>query len=82
MQTEKQPKKGKPRLFLETIMTAAQGNSESLEELIEYFLPYIITLAKTDLYDAAGNKYYYVDEDIRHQLETKLIIAAMKFEIT
>lgn len=42
---------------------------------------YIATLSTRTSYDAQGVYRTQVDEDLRHRLETKLIVAILKFEL-
>jgi len=61
---------------------AAGGNAEDLAFVLGYFSGYIKKLATRTLKDEYGNEYIYVDEDLRHRLESKLICSIItEFEI-
>ena len=42
---------------------------------------YIRRLPTRCFYDATGNLYYFIDEEVRGQLEIKLIESILKFDI-
>ena len=66
---------------LATILAAMQEDTQAMDELISFYQPYIRTLATKELYDAAGGTYTVVDEQVRRQLEIKLIASILKFQI-
>ena len=63
------------------IVEALNENTKAIEQLIQFYQPYIRTLATKWLYDASGNTHHVVDEQICRQLEIKLISAILKFTI-
>lgn len=56
-------------------------NPQAMDELIRFYRLYIRTLATRDLYDASGCTHPVVDEQLRRQLEIKLIMSVLKFQI-
>ncbi len=61
---------------------AVDSKAEDLAYVLGYFSGYIKSLATRTLKDEYGNEYLYVDEDMRHRLETKLINGIIsKFEV-
>lgn len=64
-----------------TILLATQGNEDSLQEIVKHYERYIIRLCQKDVIDEVGNKYQIVDEEMKQQLEAKLILATMNFKI-
>lgn len=49
--------------------------------LFVYLFDTLATLSTRTSYDAQGVYRTQVDEDLRHRLETKLIVAILKFEL-
>lgn len=58
----------------QTILAAKVGNSDALAEIIRHYTPYISYLSKRPFYDESGNRYEFVDEEIRQQIEARLIL--------
>lgn len=65
----------------EIIKVAVTGDVDAINQIVTHYQPYIIKLATQKLYDEAGNAHFYVNEDLKRHLETKLITAILKFEI-
>ncbi len=64
-------------LPLPIIMTAINGNEQSLAAIVSHYQNYIRALATRVTKDEFGNEYYNVDEDMRLRLEVKLICSIM-----
>ena len=62
------------RIPLQTILVAKSGASEALAEILRHYEPYIASCAKRPFYDEYGNRYDVINEDIRQQLESKLML--------
>jgi len=74
--------RGKESIVPYTIMAkAVKGDVDAMNYVLKHFEGYIITLSKQTLYDEFGNAYSHIDPEIRRQLETKLIVSVLKFEI-
>lgn len=64
-----------PKLIpLQTILAAKSGDSEALAEILRHYAPYIASFAKRPFYDEYGNQYDIIDEEIRQQIESKLML--------
>lgn len=66
---------------LNTIVAAIHKDSQAIDELLAFYQPYIQRLASRELFDASGYTCSVVDEQVRRQLEIKLIAAILEFEI-
>ena len=58
----------------QTILAAKIGNSDALTAILSYYAPYIAAAAKRPFYDDYGNRYEFVDEEMRQQIESKLML--------
>ena len=63
------------------IVAASNGEVQAMKQVLNYYDGYIISLSKRTLYDEYGNSYICVDESIRQRLQSKLIVAVLKFKI-
>lgn len=63
------------------IVAASKGDVEAVNQVLEHYEGYIISLSTRTLYDEYGNPHICVDESIRRRLQTKLIAAVLKFEM-
>ena len=64
------------------IAAAVQGDLDAVNMVIRHYSGYIAALATRMSYDAHGNLYSQVDEDLRRRLETKLILAILDFDLS
>lgn len=70
------------RTPLDMIERAKRCNFEDMEEILHSYRGYILELCKFNLYDAGGNTYTCVDEEMYHELESKLMMAILtKFQV-
>lgn len=76
----KKCKKGKVVPF-QVIAAASKGDVEAVNQVLQHYEGYIISLSTRTLYDEYGNPHICVDENIRRRLQTKLIAAVLKFEL-
>lgn len=76
----KKCKKGKVVPF-PVIVAASKGDAEAVNQVLQHYEGYIISLSTRTLYDEFGNPHICVDENIRRRLQTKLIAAILKFEL-
>ena len=63
------------------IVSAASGDVEAINTVLNHYEGYIAALATRKLYDEFGNPHICVDENIRRRLQTKLIATILKFEL-
>ncbi|MDD4495900.1 MAG: helix-turn-helix domain-containing protein [Eubacteriales bacterium] len=63
------------------IAAAANGDVDAINAVLKRYEGYIARLSTRMLYDADGNTYMVVDEEMRRRLETKLITKILKFKI-
>lgn len=56
----------------EIVLAAKSGDSAALATVAHFFDSYIKKAATRPLYDEYGNKYDYVDEEIRRHIESQL----------
>lgn len=63
------------------IAAAVKGDPEAVNMVIRHYSGYIAALATRTSYDAHGNPYSQVDEDLRRRLETKLVISILSFDL-
>jgi hypothetical protein len=63
------------------IETAASGDVDAINKVLRHYEGYIIVLSTRRLYDEDGNTHYFVDEEIRRTLETKLITKILQFDV-
>ena len=67
----------KTPLPLSIIQSAMEGDNDALAAVQNHYRRYICALSKRCIRDAYRNERYYVDEDVRHQLENKLLWSIM-----
>lgn len=65
-------------LSFNAIIRAKSGDEKALNAVIHHYGRYIRSLATRVLKDEYGNEYFYVDEDMRIRLETKLIYSIVR----
>lgn len=49
---------------------------------LKHFERYIIRLSQKTLFDEHGNAYIHVEEEVKRMLETKLITAILRFDLS
>jgi hypothetical protein len=69
----------KKQLDYDVVLAASLGDEDAMNKVIAYYGGYIATLSTRPVIGEGGNRTMAVDEVIRRQLETKLILAVMKF---
>jgi len=73
--------KGNPRLLpFPIIETAASGDITAINQVLKHYEGYIIALSTRPLFDEYGRPHFYVDEEMRRTLETKLILKILQFD--
>lgn len=63
------------------IAAAVNGDPDAVNQVVRYYSGYIAALSTRTGYDAQGVLRTQVDENLRQRLETKLIVAILKFEL-
>lgn len=64
------------------IQAATSGDVEAINDILNHYEKYIISLSIRMAYDEFGQLIFYVDETLKRRLETKLITKILSFEIT
>ena len=62
------------RISYEIIVAAKHGDSDAMQYVLKYYEPYICHVSKRRKYIDEYNYIEVVDEDIKQQIETKLIM--------
>jgi len=75
-------KSTKEVLPFEVILLAVNGDINAINQILKHFEHYVIRLSQKTLFDEYGNAYIHVEEETRRMLETKLITAILKFELS
>lgn len=57
-----------------TIVAAKAGDSEAMTTILIHFAPYIRRYSKRAFFDEYGNRYEFVDDEIRQRIEVKLMM--------
>ena len=68
------------RLTEDGIRNAIKGDPNAVKRVHIYYSGYMTTLATRSVCDADGSRKYTVNEELRSQLETKLILAILAFQ--
>jgi len=63
------------------IVAAVSGNVDAINMVVKHFEGFIARLSTRTMYDEAGNPHLYIDEELRHRLETKLIAKIPTFRV-
>ena len=61
--------------------TAASGDVEAINKVLKHYEGYIIVLSTRRMFDEYGRERFYVDNDIRRTLETRLIVKILRFDV-
>ena len=57
----------------DTIVAAANGDAEAMDRILRHYAAYIRHFSKRPYSDASGDSREYIDDDIRQQIEAKLM---------
>jgi len=63
------------------IKAAAMGDPIAINKIVDHYSGYITKLSTKRVYDVEGNAYGMVDDDMKRQLETKLITKILDFRL-
>jgi hypothetical protein len=80
MSKHKHKKYHKPLLPFYVIKAASEGDPDALAAVLKHFEGYIAALATRRLFDEYGNTYLCVDENLRAELNGKLVQGIQKFK--
>lgn len=58
----------------EIIVAAKSGDGDAMNAILQKFSPYILRYSKRAYYDDYGNRHEFVDEEIRQNIEVKLML--------
>jgi len=67
-------------LPLHVIMAAVSGDAGAIRAVLRHYKGYILTLSLKPFYDEYGRRYLFVDEELRRELETRLITKILTFK--
>ncbi len=70
----------KKQLTESGIRNAVRGELNEVKHVLTYYSGYMTTLATRSVCDTYGSRKYSVNEELRSQLETKLILAILAFQ--
>lgn len=57
----------------ETIVAAQKGDADAMQKIIRHYEPYIKHFSQRHYRDDYGNTFTMIDDDIRQQIELKLM---------
>ncbi len=55
------------------ILSAKQGHFEAMSQILQHYRPYINEVSQRQFFDCYGNRYQFIDQDIRQRIESKLM---------
>lgn len=67
------------KLTYELICAALHGEPQAQEEILNYYDEYINTLAMAENETESGEKVRFVDEDVKAQIQLRLLEATKKW---
>jgi hypothetical protein len=62
------------------IEAAASGDEAAINKVLKHYEGYIIVLSTREFYDEYGNTHFFVDNEVRRTLETRLILKILQFD--
>lgn len=69
-------------ISFDIILTAADGDKESIKKVLNFYDGYISKLSLRKMYDDYGNVYMVVDSELKGRIQTAVINMVLNFEIT
>ena len=63
------------------IIDAISGDIEAMNKVLKHYEGYILTLSTRRLYDEYGNPHLFVDDELRREIETRLITRILTFKV-
>jgi hypothetical protein len=70
----------KAPLEIDVITAAIGGDEKAMKTVVKHYEGYIYALSAKRLYDEDGRQYLFVDDELRHELELKLITKIATFK--
>ena len=70
----------KEPLEIDVITAAIGGDEKAIKAVVKHYEGYIYALSAKRLYDEDGRQYLFVDDELRHELEFKLITKIATFK--
>lgn len=74
-------KKDSTHLSFFVIISALNEDTAAINHVLKHYSPYLTKLATREVFDADGSIRRVYDEDIKRELEIKLITAIFKFKV-
>jgi hypothetical protein len=72
--------KHKEPLALSVVTAACGGDEDALRAVVKHYEGYITALSMKRIFVEDGEKYLFVDEELRRELETRLITKVLTFK--
>ena len=63
------------------IVAATSGDIDAMNKVLKHYEGYILALSTRRLYDEYGNPHLFVDDELRREIETKLITRLLTFNV-
>ena len=76
-----QYRKKKEQIAFEVIEDAIGGDAVAINQIIDYFQPYINSRCRRKFIDESRRTRYGIDEYMKRRMETKLITKILGFKI-
>jgi hypothetical protein len=67
-------------LAFDVIMAAIGGKEDAMRAVLKHYEGYIYALATKRLFDEDGRQYLFVDDEMRHELEMRLLTKMVTFK--
>jgi len=71
----------KEPLPLDIVFAAIDGDEGAMKSVVKHYEGYITALSMKRLYDEDGRQYLFVDEELRRELELKLLTKVAAFKV-
>ena len=65
----------------ETICAAVEGDAIALQRVLKHYRKYICKLCQCTYIDPRGAAHYYLDEELKQELEAALLERILRFKI-
>jgi hypothetical protein len=63
------------------IVAASGGDTDAIKTVLKHYEGYIVALSARRLYDEDGNPHLFIDEELRREIETKIIAKILTFSV-
>jgi len=63
------------------IVAATGGDIDAMNKVLKHYEGYILALSTRRLYDEYGNPHLFVDDELRREIETRLITRILTFNV-